>query len=116
MNITLAQTTAAPNLTGGLWNSLTLSTRGLTLPLAAIGLIILAVLIWAVFFRKTKNQYSNWGHALARAHRSARDGAASSSPQRRRRRRREHRPRNPTLAETGGLPPLRTQPPADPFR
>ncbi|MCX8107768.1 MAG: hypothetical protein N3G20_03080, partial [Verrucomicrobiae bacterium] len=26
---------------------------------------------------------------------------------RRRRRRREHRPRNPTLAETGGLPPPR---------
>jgi hypothetical protein len=33
-----------------------------------------------------------------------------------RRRRREHRPRNPTLAETGGLPPRRPldQPPAGP--
>jgi len=28
-----------------------------------------------------------------------------------RRRRREHRPRNPTLAETGGLPPPRQEPP-----
>lgn len=28
-----------------------------------------------------------------------------------RRRRREHRPRNPTLAETGGLPPPRPEPP-----
>ena len=33
---------------------------------------------------------------------------------RRRRRRREHRPRNPTLAETGGLPPIRTEGPPKP--
>jgi hypothetical protein len=26
-----------------------------------------------------------------------------------RRRRRAHRPRNPTLAETGGLPPIKTE-------
>lgn len=32
----------------------------------------------------------------------------------RRRRRREHRPRNPTLAETGGLPPIRTEAPPGP--
>jgi hypothetical protein len=30
---------------------------------------------------------------------------------RHRRRRHEHRPRNPTLAETGGLPPIRTEKP-----
>ena len=29
---------------------------------------------------------------------------------RRRRRRRDHRPRNPTLGETGGLPPAKTEP------
>jgi hypothetical protein len=34
---------------------------------------------------------------------------------RRHRRRREHRPRNPTLAETGGLPPVRTGRPPDPY-
>lgn len=33
---------------------------------------------------------------------------------RRRRRRRDHRPRNPTLAETGGLPPIRTEAPPGP--
>lgn len=32
----------------------------------------------------------------------------------RRHRRREHRPRNPTLAETGGLPPIRTEAPPGP--
>ena len=37
-----------------------------------------------------------------------------SAGTRHRRRRREHRPRNPTLAETGGLPPIRAdKPPGD---
>jgi hypothetical protein len=37
------------------------------------------------------------------------DGQEQESPQRhrRKRRRRDHRPRNPTLAESGGLPPVR---------
>jgi hypothetical protein len=40
------------------------------------------------------------------------DGAdGAGHKRRRRRRRREHRPRNPTLAETGGLPPIRREPP-----
>jgi len=33
---------------------------------------------------------------------------------RRRKRRREHRPRNPTLAETGGLPTTKTEPSSNP--
>ena len=33
---------------------------------------------------------------------------------RRHRRRRDHRPRNPTLAETGGLPPSKTEPTSNP--
>ena len=42
------------------------------------------------------------------------DGAAP--PEKRRRRRRSHhrhRPRNPTLAETGGLPPIRPEDPPE---
>ena len=41
------------------------------------------------------------------------DQAEGSSPdghRHRRRRRRDHRPRNPTLGETGGLPPSKTEP------
>lgn len=41
-------------------------------------------------------------------------GESSSRRRKRRRRRREHRPRNPTLAETGGLPPIRTEAPPGP--
>ncbi len=33
---------------------------------------------------------------------------------RKRRRRRDHRPRNPTLGETGGLPPAKTEPSSNP--
>lgn len=43
-------------------------------------------------------------------------GAHHHHPHRgkRRKRLRQHRPRNPTLAETGGLPPLRDEPPPSP--
>ena len=37
------------------------------------------------------------------------DTESGTSRHRRRKRRREHRPRNPTLAETGGLPPPRPE-------
>ncbi len=41
---------------------------------------------------------------------AAQNGDESGQTRRKwRRRRRSHRPRNPTLAETGGLPPLRSQ-------
>jgi len=58
------------------------------------GLLVLAVgVIWAVFFRKSDKQKAR--------------GVISESKGSGRRRRRRHskdRPRNPTLADTGGLP------------
>jgi hypothetical protein len=58
------------------------------------GLLVLAVgVFWAVFFRKSDNQKAR--------------GVISESKGSGRRRRRRHskdRPRNPTLADTGGLP------------
>ena len=42
------------------------------------------------------------------------DGPHHGRRRRRRRHRREHRPRNPTLSETGGLPPPRTEPSSNP--
>lgn len=48
--------------------------------------VLLPVLIWVAFFRK----------------------------RRKRRRRHEHRPLNPTLAQTGGLPQARPDPPSEP--
>lgn len=42
------------------------------------------------------------------------DQGQHGEKKRRQRRRREHRPRNPTLSETGGLPPIRTEAPPGP--
>lgn len=60
--------------------------------LVVVGLCIL----WAVFIRKPSTE-SRRG-ALS-------EGGSSSRGGRRRRRSSKERPRNPTLAETGGLPP-----------
>jgi hypothetical protein len=42
------------------------------------------------------------------------DGRPSRRRRRKRHRRREHRPRNPTLAETGGLPVSKSEPSSNP--
>ena len=79
--------------------------------LGAILVIATVVILWIVFSGKSRR------HAARREERRQRRRAfrraAAEAEQRsekssgRRRRRRHHRPRNPTLAETGGLPPIR---------
>jgi hypothetical protein len=81
----------------------------------AVGLVTALVLAWAIFIRKRPDESSRrYRYRSSRG--SAQEGAgtvigsAGNSDARkegRRRRRRKHRLRNPTLAETGGLPPLR---------
>jgi hypothetical protein len=82
----------------------------------ALGLMLL---VWARFIRK-RRRHRTFGHRSSAALPEDLDGD-NPSPDRahrhrhhRRRRRREHRGRNPTLFETGGLPPPRPpgQPPA----
>lgn len=71
-------------------------------------LLMLALAVWAKFFRKSSDKRSGSNDKF----RSVPDASALSSEnseterrrKKRRRRRRDHRPRNPTLAETGGLP------------
>jgi len=79
--------------------------------IGAVLLVAIAVMIWAVAFRK-KRKRTRLYH---RHHRSSAESAASENSGKRSqgsRRRREgrERPRNPTLAETGGLPPARLPP------
>ena len=79
--------------------------------IGAVLLVAVAVLIWAVAFRKKRKRM----RLYHRHHRNSVESAASENSRKRAqgsRRRREgrERPRNPTLAETGGLPPVRLPP------
>ncbi|HEV2394629.1 MAG TPA: hypothetical protein VG146_19935 [Verrucomicrobiae bacterium] len=102
--------------------------RDILIILGVLVVLTVLVLIWAAYFRKRDRDHSHHHHHHHRHQEdSAEPAAASDSPpsepgeasgrhhRRRRRRRREHRPRNPTLAETGGLPPLRSQNRSEPL-
>ena len=78
--------------------------------LGAVALLTLALFIWARYFRKPTSQHRH----RSSKHTSPLVPVATDEPAdtpeglrrvKLRRRRRDHRPRNPTLAETGGLPP-----------
>jgi len=100
-------------------------------------IVTVPILIWAIFFRtRAKQRHSHHRHAQVRmdspaapaggtsvqqgalagakptaiAGTSAENSLAPSRRHRKRHRRRAHRPLNPTLAETGGLPPVKTNP------
>ena len=86
----------------------------------AIVLVTVIVTLWITTLRQPPLKDSRRPHRHARSSRSGiwawlsggNDGESTNG--KRGRRRRSHRRRNPTLAETGGLPPLRNQPPASP--
>lgn len=77
--------------------------------------ILFALIIWAVFFRKPASTRDRGRVLVEKSSRrgASRSGARSDSDSGsgsgsgRRRRRRGSARRNPTLAETGGLPPIR---------
>ena len=82
---------------------------------AALGVALL-LFLWAYFIRKGRSRRSK---TLSRTGVRPNDREQSAGfftgRRRRRRRRRDHpedRPRNPTLGETGGLPPQRPDEPA----
>jgi type VI protein secretion system component VasK len=89
----------------------------------AIGVVTLLVLGWAVFLRKRRRHRREHHQSYHHSSRPAEPAASpapgnnAAPPERRHRRRRSrhrHRQRNPTLAETGGLPPIRTEGPPEP--
>lgn len=85
----------------------TVSRSGLTLLFAALGIVTVLLLTWAIFLRKRPLQRSR-RFSYSSADSVSKDNfSPSAAHQGRRRRRRRRRPRNPTLAETGGLPPPR---------
>ena len=64
----------------------------------------LAILLWAVFVRKRRDRPS---YQIPTPKSDQQPPAATAKRRKWRRRRKDHRPRNPTLAETGGLPPVK---------
>ena len=103
------------------WHSPSGATREFLLVLGAFVLVTAVLLLWARYFRKRRRHHSHHHHHHHSTEQSAATGTDLTASgqethrRRRRRRRREHRPRNPTLAETGGLPPLRPDPPSEPL-
>lgn len=104
------------------WQKMEPGMREALLVTGALLAVIFLILIWAIFLRKPSRRHHHHHHGHHRSPAPAPKTAADAtsdetfSPKRRRwrRRRREHRPRNPTLSETGGLPPLRSEGPPAP--
>ena len=104
------------------WRELSPGTRQMLILLAAIGLALAWVAVWVLFFRKPHRRHHRHHRGRHSSRTSASEGAAAQSDDgsshthkrvKWRRPRRDHRPRNPTLAETGGLPPARTGDPPE---
>lgn len=96
------------------WASLKENLSDLALP-AAVLLLVAALACYFIIRLRHRRRHGHHHHG----HRprsgppaDAKTDRAEFSSRSGRRRRRHHRPRNPTLAETGGLPPVRTDPPS----
>jgi hypothetical protein len=79
----------------------------------AVGLLLV---IWAVFFRKKTEEKYEYPQVTKR--KETQDEPSGDGERRRRRKRRrvrDHRPRNPTLHQTGGLPPPRSEDQPPPY-
>lgn len=106
------------------WQKMGYTTRDALLIFGALTVLTLVLLIWAAFLRRRRRHHSSHHrHHHSRepimpSTEASESEPIDSRPRRRkwRRRRRDHRPRNPTLAETGGLPPVRTEEPPDSTR
>lgn len=77
-------------------------TREVLFVLLAIALVAAILFLWAAYIRKPKRRESSDDEVVATA-------SLKTARHRRRRRSRKFKRRNPTLAETGGLPPRKQE-------
>jgi hypothetical protein len=82
----------------------------------ALTLAVVLATIWAVRYSKKKKQRKNRHHHYSHTKTGSVGAGARAEPsaeartrKKWRKPRRSHRPLNPTLAQTGGLPPLRDE-------
>lgn len=112
----LAQVDIRDSLVTGMQKAGPARSNGFTILFGAVGVVTALILIWAIFIRKRPDQssrryrYRSSRDSTQKGANNVGDSAANANGRKegRRRRRRKQRPRNPTLAETGGLPPVRT--------
>jgi hypothetical protein len=69
--------------------------------------LALVLVVWAVYFRKPKSERSESRVYKSRPYIEEREDGTIRKRKKHKRLRRHHRTRNPTLAEVGGLPPLK---------
>lgn len=95
-----------------------LGVRDLSLILGFAAILALVLFLWVYMTRRERRRHlSRTGRVIARADRQARREDTDERRRRVRKRRLDHPdnlPRNPTLGETGGLPPIRPDEPAQP--
>ena len=72
----------------------------------AVGVILALLVLWAVFIRKPARRRDRSRVIKVQSAPAPEESEETSSHRRRRRRRGRNRQRNPTLADTGGLPPM----------
>jgi hypothetical protein len=79
--------------------------------MGAIVLVALATLLWVILVRKKKSPHRRHRHHRPGYRERFKKNADEIKQlvQPRQRRHREHHPLNPTLAQTGGLPPAREE-------
>jgi hypothetical protein len=79
---------------------------------AVLAVLSVVLLIAAAYLRRGPLRHQHRRHHHHHSGKPSEQGTGTVNPappkKWRRRRRRDHRPRNPTLAETGGLPPVRS--------
>lgn len=91
---------------GGVWASMTDEARTRLITVAAFAVVILAIFVWAVFIRKQKNKRRR----IHKRHPHTWELSGDEGKSHRRRHRRKRTPdlpQNPSLADSGGLPPRR---------
>jgi len=77
--------------------------------------LALILFLWVYFTRRKSSRYlENSANVIYRAERGASDSSRRGKLRKRRRGHPENLPRNPTLGETGGLPPVRSNEPNEP--
>jgi hypothetical protein len=95
-----------------------LSVRDILLLLGLVAIIALTLYVFAYLTRrKHRRHLSRSGRDMWRSERQAQNKESGEPRVRFRKKRKKHpdyRPRNPTLGETGGLPPARSDEPAQP--